>query len=181
LLGILGATGGFACIVAAMDVYKGSGLEASTVGLATVADDRGRTYYFGDLPNQSLWDHELALLSLTLGIAQAQGAAVTSEMVTETAAHVARSIGGSEFGIPRLPQAHMPGDLPINYVKHCWPDIRASLDFYEVPVPHRPTALGFAVQKAILAGESVIDPKTAAQVVIEYAMPMAKLDPAEFG
>ena len=37
-----------------------------------------------------------------------------------------------------------------------------------------------AVQQAITAGSSAIDPVMAAKIVIEYAVPMAKLDPAKF-
>ena len=75
----------------------------------------------------------------------------------------------------------MPGALPIDYVKQFWPQVRGTLDSCDVPVGQRPTALGFAVQHVIDAAKSLIDRTTAAQIVVEYAVPMAKIDPVKFG
>ena len=132
------------------------------------------------MPNASLLESELALLSLALGAAHGLGAPVTLALVHEVMKHVAGTVGGPDFGIPRLPTEHMPGDRPIEYVRHLWPKIREALGLYEVPLAGRPSAIGFAVQRAIDRGKDVLDPLLAAQIVTEYAVPMAKLDPKRF-
>jgi len=142
MLGILGATGGFSCAVGALDIYHRVGLRGNQEGLVQVTTDSGQTYYFGELPNELLWEGPMSLLRLTLGIAQAQGGSVAAEMVSDAAAHVAGTVGQENFGVPRLPDEHMPGDLPINYIKHVWPNVRAGLDNYEVPLDLRASAMG---------------------------------------
>lgn len=59
--------------------------------------------------------------------------------------------------------------------------MREVLELYEVPAAQQPTALGFALQRAIVVGKDAIDPTVAARVVIECAVPMAKIDPAKVG
>ena len=180
LLGILGATGGFSCIVGVMGQLAQEGRAPEEAGMVTVRGHDGFPYYFGDLPNRFLLESELSLLSLTLGAAHALGAQVSLEMVERVMKHVAGSVGGADFGVPRLPSEHMPGDRPIEYVKFLWPQVRSALDLYEVPALGRASALGFAVQQAIDGGKSVLEPLLAAGIVIEYAVPTAKLDPTRF-
>ena len=180
MLGILGATGGFSCIAGVMLFLDQTGRTPEEVGIAIVRGEDGQLYYFGDMPNASLLESENALLSLTLGAAHALGAPVTLEHVHEVMKHVAATVGGPEFGIPRLPSEHKPGDLPIEYVKHFWPKLREALGEYEVPLAGRTSAIGFAVQRAIDRGKEVLDPLLAARIVTEYAVPMAKLDPKRF-
>lgn len=174
LLGILAATGGFACIVGALSIPRREG------EIAIVETSDGNNYFFGDLPNKALVEDRLSLLSLAFGAAELHGAPVTMDMIVEVMKHVATSVGEPSFGIPRLPQEHMPGDLPINYVKHQWPMVRDALDHYEVPAEMRATSIGFAIQEAIEQSTHVLDPLIAAQIVAEYAVPTAKLDPAQF-
>lgn len=180
LLGILGATGGFSCIAGVMLFLEQTGRTPEEVGMAIVRGDDGNLYYFGDMPNASLLESENALLSLTLGAAHALGAPVTLALVHEVMKHVAATVGGPEFGIPRLPPEHMPGDRPIEYVRHFWPKLREALGEYEVPLAGRTSAIGFAVQRAIDRGKQVLDPLLAARIVTEYAVPMAKIDPKRF-
>ena len=102
------------------------------------------------------------------------------DMIIDVMKHVAATIGESNFGIPRLPPEHIPGDLPINYVRHLWPMVRDALDLYQVPAEKRATSIGFAIQEVIDQSKDAVSPKIAAQIVSEYAVPMAKLDPAQF-
>jgi hypothetical protein len=181
LLAILASTGGFACIHAALTTLAEQGKTTQEAGIVTARGQDGNDYLFGDLPNRALIESELALLSLALGAAQACGGQISIEMVHDAMRHVAGSVGGAEFGVPRLPEQHRPGDLPINYVRHIWPKIAEALDLYEVPVEQRPTAIGFALQQAIDLGKDTLDPTIAARIAVECAVPMAKLDPARFG
>jgi hypothetical protein len=179
LLGILGATGGFACIVGALHSASRAGeVDEHSLAIATAKD--GRKYYFGNLPNRQLMEDRLSLLSLTLGAAQAAGAVATFDSVHEVVKRTASTVGTPDFGTPDLPNEHRPGDSFDQYVRYLWPKVCEALDLYKVNPEGRASAIGFAIQSAIDAGKSVLDPATAAQIVIEYAVPAAKLDPAEF-
>lgn len=180
LLAILGANGGFSCIVGVLHSLEIEGKSPQSVGMMEVQDKDGNRYYFGDLPNYPLLESELALLSLTLGAAQQLGGDVSLEATHETMGFVAKSVGGTKFGKPRLPDQNMPGDELLNYVKYLWPKIVEALDLYEVPVTKRPTAIGFAIQNAITATKDVLDPGLSARLVMECAVPMSKIDPSRF-
>ncbi len=180
MLAILASTGGYACIVAALHAAGRDGATLEAAGIVTVESADGRHFLFGDLPNRFLLESELALLSLALGGAQACGGQVSLEMVHQVMKHVAGSVGTSAFGVPVVPSPHEPGDLPSNYVRHLWSRVVECLDLYEVPVEGRPAAIGFAIQHAIDAGKQALDPTLAARIVVECAVPMAKLDPRTF-
>lgn len=180
LLGILGATGGFSCIVGVMHFLSETGKTPAEVGMLTVRGKDGQVYHFGDLPNHALLESELALLSLTLGAAHSLGAPVSIAEVQDVMKHVAGTVGGPDFAVPRLPDNHTPGDRPVEYVKYLWPKVREALDLYQVPVTRRASAIGFAIQHAIDGAKDVLDPLLAARIVTEYAVPAAKLDPDRF-
>lgn len=180
LIAVLASNGGYACIEAAMDRLRELGQTPKEAGMLDVGAKDGSVYYFGDLPNRFLCESELALLSLALGMAQHCGGAVSLEMIHDCMKRTAASIGGPAFGMPVVPEGHLPGDLPINYVTHIWPEIRKALETYEVPPQQRPATLGFALQRAIDAGKAALDPGMAARIAVECAVPMAKLDPARF-
>ncbi|KFC74536.1 hypothetical protein FG93_01122 [Bosea sp. LC85] len=176
LLAILASCGGFSCLSAAFSEVLGPTPPTGN-NLTVVEGKDGHRYFFGDLPNRYLIESEFALLGLALGMAQACGGTVSLDMAHQTMRRVANTVGGDEFGKPELPTEHRPGDFPINYVRDHWPKALEALNFYEVPPTLRPAAIGFALQRAIEAGQDAIDPTMAARIVIECAVPMAKIDP----
>ena len=177
LVGLLASIGGYTCIEAAFSRLKAAGQTPQQAGMVEAAGADGNRYYFGDLPNSYLWESDRALLSLALGAAQAAGGAVSAEIVHDCMARTARSVGGPEFGVPMLPEKNRPPD-PIDLLTQLWSHFRESLELYEVPTEQWPAALGFALQRAIDAGKTALDPGMLAQVAVECAVPMAKLDPA---
>lgn len=180
LLAILASNGGYSCVLAALDEMSDRARPAGN-DLLIVAGKDGHRYFFGDLPNRYLVESPHALLSLALGAVQACGGDVSAAMVEQTMAHVARTVGGDSFGEPQLPAAHRPSDSPFNYIRHLWPRFLDGLKLYEVPPTRWPMTLGFALQRAIEAGKAAIDPALAGRIVIECAVPMAKIDPKRIG
>ena|SRR5579884_1009912 len=179
MMGLLGATGGFACIVAALRIAKENGpLQETDIVIATGVD--GRKYYFGDLPNRFLLESELSLFSLTLGAANGAGADVSWDFVKQVLRRTAATAGLPTFGTPDLSQEHRPTDTFENYVRYIWPRVSDVLDLYKVKPEGRASAIAFAIQTAIDRAKSVLDPAIAAQIVVEYAAPAAKRDPVEF-
>ncbi len=176
LIAILASTGGFSCLLAAMNqIQAGGSVPENSLNVAEGRD--GYRYFFGNLPNHYLIESKTALLNLTLAAAQSVGGDITMDAVLQTARHVADTVGGERFGLPLLPEENSLSDLPVNYVRHLWPEVLGALQLYEVPPANWPTAFGFALQRAILDGKDAIDPALAAHIAIECAIPMAKLDP----
>jgi len=91
-------------------------------------------------------------------------------------AHVAATVGGPEFGLPRLPEGHPMHDTPLNYVEAFWPEVfRLASKFCPDP-EHWPILLGLAIQEIMLKAKGVIDPCIALRIVTECAIPMSKID-----
>jgi len=181
LLAVLGACGGFSCIVAVQHALRQSGQTPKDIGMMVVGTKEGRTYYFGDAPNSLLMESQHSLLSLALGAAHAHGAPVSLERVHEICRRTAQLVGSPDFGAYTVAQEHRPS-LPLREaIARFWPMVGEALDLYEVAPGRRPVTIGFAIQQAIDTGKSVLDPLIAADIVSEAAVPAAKLDPADFG
>jgi hypothetical protein len=73
-----------------------------------------------------------------------------------------------------VPDPHQPALPRFDWVSHGRRKVVEALDLYEVPLQARPTAVGFALQRAIGEGRQVLDPLTAARIAIECSVPMAK-------
>lgn len=179
-MAILGSVGGYSCIVGVLDGFARGGAMPTGHQLVVMSGTDGNRYYFGDLPNQALFESHLSLLSLTLGAAQSHGGQVSLDKVHDVMRHVVETVGRGGFGTPRIAEPHRPGDLPFNYIKFLAPKIFDALDLYEVPTDKRASAIGFAVQRAIDGSKDVLDPTIAADIVTECAVPAAKLDPSRF-
>ena len=132
------------------------------------------------MPNTALWEHPESLLSLALGAAQACGGTVNKQMVEDTMAKTASTLGSEQFGQIDVEPRHQPTDRAIDYVRHFWPHYLEALALYSMPAEQWPMAFGFALQSAIEAGKQVLEPTLAARICIDCAVPMAKLDPQRF-
>ncbi|MDO7844329.1 hypothetical protein [Sphingomonas immobilis] len=184
VLAMLAAAAGFSCILAAFDEVREAGVSPQGLGMILVEPKDKHRYWFGDLPNRYLVDGEDTVIGHTLGAVRRRGGDMTSEVIEGILRRVAGSVGTPLFGVPVVSALHMPGDEPINYVKFLWPKLAAALDQYQVPIRQRPSTFGVALETAIdaLAGATPsVGMTVAAQIVIECAVPMAKLDPARFG
>ena len=180
LVAALASLGGHLCLVAVLDTLRERGLTPEQVGMLEVEARDGHRYYFGDEPNRLLLESSTSLLSLVLGAAHAHGAPVSLELVHETMRRTAERVGAAEFGRPELPEEHQPALPPFDWVTHGRQKIVEALDLYEVPPLARPTAVGFALQRAIDEGRDALDPLLAAKIAIECSVPMAKVDPLRF-
>lgn len=181
LLACLGSVGGHLCLAAVLAPLEADRRRPQEAGLMVVEGKDGQLYYFGDEPNRLLLESEMSLLSLTLGAAHHLGAPVTLDMVHEVMKRTAASVGSTDFGRPQLPAEHMPALSPLEWVEHGRRRMIEALDLYEVRPDARPSAIGFAIQRAIDAGKDTLAPLLAAQIVAECAVPMSKVDPRRFG
>lgn len=177
LLAVLGACGGYACVVAALRILRETNQSVSDAGMMAVDGVDGKRYFFGDLPNTMLLEHPQALLSLALGQAHHMGAPVTLERVHQVMKRTAGAVGGAEFGRIEVAEPHASIFTVEQSVSWGWSQHAELFDVYEVPPRQWASVSGLAVQRAIELGAGVLDPLLAADIVTQFAVPAAKLDP----
>ena len=80
-----------------------------------------------------------------------------------------------KFGIPRVPNAHMPEIRPRDAVSRFWPATRRKLADAE-PMSW-PLHLAMAAHTLIVDLKDAVRPDIAVRIVMESAVPMSKIDP----
>lgn len=177
LLAVLGSLAGFCCVDSVLKQATALGRTTRDCGIVDVETSDGGRYYLGDPINALLGETDRSLWALVAGIVNHLGSQDYPNFA-EIAGHVAGTLGGSDFGVPRVPEKHRPSDLPINYVRNLWPAILPHIEHRVPLLQERVTLFGFAVQNVIQMGKDVIEPALAGKLVMECAVPMSKLDPA---
>lgn len=180
MIGALASVGGHLCLFGVMTQLKLKGMTPQQIGMIDVTGKDGHHYFFGDEPNRLLLESSTSLLSLVLGAASSHGAPVTLEMVHEVMKRTADRVGTEEFGRPEIPDPHRTAMSPFEWVRYSRDNMLEALYLYDVPPLVFPSVAGFALQRAIDEGRSVLDPMMAARIAVECAVPMAKVDPTRF-
>jgi hypothetical protein len=180
VLGALGSLAGYCCIDSAVKRAAGLGQGCRAYGIMDVETNGGSLYYFGDPVNHLLAGRGLSLHALVAGIVDHYGCRDVPDF-DEIAGHVAMTVGGAQFGIPRMPDQHRPARLPIDYVRDLAHHIMPVVERHAPVLEERVTLFGFAIQNVIGMGQGVIPADVAGKLVMECAVPMARIDPAIFG
>ncbi len=179
-LGLLASAGGVSCIATALCEYEILKMRPHDDNLLREQQVGGHSYFIGDLPARYLYERENSLLDIALRWAMKHGARIDHDFLHEPIRYAVQSVGSPEFGVPRLPPQHMPNALPLELALCAWPQAENAFDQAGLPIEWRPTALGFAIGKAIDTSASTIDPMILARIVVEHAVPMASIDPSRF-
>lgn len=174
LLCALGALAGYSCQanLRAQALEKGVP-ETAVFTVVDTAD--GKKYFFGDPLNKVLAESQYSVWSLAAGAAQQNGCSSLPD-IAEIFGHVSKTVGGVEFGIPRIPDGHRPGDTPINYVKALWPKLLPTMKQFCQKPSEWPILFGLAVQETLDMSKGVIAPDLALKIIMESAIPMSKVD-----
>ncbi len=172
---ILGSLAGYSCQASLRkELIEMKGLNENQV-FAIVEDKDKKKYYFGDLVNQPLVENQYSVWALSAGAVQHLG--ITKMLdVREIFAHVSMSVGSDSYGIPRVPDAHKPSDIPYNYVRSLWTKFLPIAEHYCASPSEWPIMFGMAIQEGIISGKDAIDPLLALTIAMESAIPMAKVD-----
>jgi hypothetical protein len=174
LLCALGSLAGYACQANLRAQAQAKGLQ-ETAAFQIVTTTDGRQYFFGDPLNNALAGSQYSVWGLAGGAAQHAGAKEFPD-VNELFQHAASTVGGDQFGVPRIPENHRAGDRPINYLKALWPVLQPTVKLF-CPTPvDWPILYGLAIQEAMDTAKTVIDPALAFRIVMESAIPMSKVD-----
>lgn len=178
VLCILGSMAGFSCLVSAYFARQaGYGkYDPNAITVITCAD--GNNYVFGNLINAPLLENQYSVWGLVGGIAQHLGSSHIPD-IANIAKHVASTAGSDSFGIPRMPEGHNLSDSPRNYVKNLWPVLIKEAKIYAANSAEWPVLFGLAAQQVIQEATGVLDSGLAAEIVMECAVPMSKIDPNE--
>jgi hypothetical protein len=174
LLACLGALAGYACQACVRENNVRTGATSPESGLTVAIGADGRRYFFGDALNRPLAEDRYSVWSVIAGAVQQLGKPLPD--IEGIFQHVASTVGGAEFGVPRIPEAHRAGDLPINYLKAIWPQLLPIAQRFATEPAHLPMIYGLAIQHAIFAARNIIDPTLAGIIAMECAVPMSKVD-----
>jgi hypothetical protein len=125
--------------------------------------------------NETVAGAQYSVWGLSAGAAQQLGAKEYPDL-EDIFKHVSSVLGTDGFGIPRVPEAHRAGALPIAYLKALWAPLLPVVKLCCEKPEHWPILYGLAIQDAIHFGKDVLDPSLAISIVMESAIPMSKVD-----
>lgn len=173
-LSILGTLAGYACQVSVREEMGVPDVTAEEKAFIVVQGADGKKYFFGDLLNRPLAESQYSVWGLVAGAIQHLGK--TPPDIRDIFKHVSATVGGDEFGIPKIPENHFASALPLTYLKNIWPHLSPiAREFCDKP-SELPILFGIAIQEAIFMAKDVIDPVVAASIAMESAVPMSKVD-----
>lgn len=177
-LTVIGALAGFAAQQGIWEAEVKPGRMAIQQAFVVIETRSGETFFFGDHINAILASPDptqLSVWKIVGGAARALGAADLPD-ITPIFKHSAETAGTGSFGLPRLPDDHLPTILPRDAVNRYWPEARRILAGNADPMAWALDA-ATAAQQLMLGMKDRIDPVLAAQVVMEAAVPMSRIDP----
>jgi hypothetical protein len=173
LLTCLGALAGYACQVYVRQAGSLPGSDPRNFALTMVETRDGSKYCSGDALNRPLAESAYSVWELMCGAVQKAGQPPPD--LAEIFKHVAGTLGGSEFGVPRIPEGNRPRHLPIVYLKDLWPQISPiAWRFCSKPL-QLPMVFGIAAHRAIEQMKDVLDPALGARMAMECAVAMSKV------
>lgn len=174
LLTALGALAGYSC-QASLRARAVAQDMPETAPFQVIETRDGKRYFFGDALNHALGGSQLSVLAFAGGAAQHMGAKDFPDF-EDAFQHTSSVLGSAQFGIPRLPDEHKPGDTPLNYLKAFWPVIHPTAKLFCQTPEEWPILYGMAIYDAICAGKDAIEPGMAFRIVLESVIPMSKVD-----
>jgi hypothetical protein len=178
ILTAVGALAGYAAQQALWEGMVKPGKLAITEAFTVVETNSGATYFFGEALDTLLASMEpkhLSIWKIVAGGTLASGGDHLPEM-GNLLRHCAATVGTSAFGLPRLPDDHLPSMPPRAALEQFWPGARLLLTLAE-PL-HWPLHMASAAQKLMQAMKGSIAPDLAVRIIMEAAVPMSRVDPA---
>ena len=149
----------------------------------------GKSYYSGDMLNAILLpqagSRHTTWEFVATGAMQAGAPQAELPDIEEIFAHVAGTIGSDAFGRVRAPDDHQPVFTPYEALHAVWPRTRELFSSMQVPgavgrslvIEHWPVVAAIVAQQYIVMARDVLDPRLSAQIVMESAVAMSKIDP----
>jgi hypothetical protein len=177
MLTVLGSLAGFAAQQSVWSATMAAGIMPQQAFMV-MRTKSGESFYFNEAVNQllvSTKEGTASVWQLVGEIAQRAGAQQLPDLMAMFK-HTSSVIGTEQFGVPRLPQQHMPRYLPREALNRFWPKARALMEHTKVEL--WPMWLGMAAARTIMVMKDACAPDLACTIVMEAAVPMSKVDPA---
>jgi hypothetical protein len=199
LMVAVGALAGFAGQTAAFASVGSPGTPIPDRSIVMV-EAGGERYYFGDRINGYLLHQQgqyaypfwgfVAAAALQAGMPQAD-----MPDLNDMFAHISRTVGTPDFGIPRAAKDHPTKLTPRQALERFWPGTKHLLSNADgvlvrgmhgmppdearasVPVAHWPLIMGLVARQYIAMAKGALDPRTALSLMMESAITMSKVDP----
>ena len=176
----IGALAGFAAQMSIRKSIIAPGqLDANEI-LPEVVTKNGEKYYFSDMLNWMLFENLAAPpYSVWAYVRDAVPEASRAELpdMADILGYAARTIGTLRFGVPRLPDEHMPRKTPRAALQEHWIAVQREFDASGRAAAEWPYDLGYAAQWQMLTSRDRVALPLAARIVMEAAIPMSKIDP----
>ncbi len=178
-LAILGAVAGFSAQMGIREALIKTSQASEAEIFTIVGTESHGDFFFGDALDELLFAPQPgnpSIWHIVAGAVEHAGFQSLPDMV-DLSEHCARTLGTKVFGVPRLEGLHMPAKRPIELLDQYWNPVRNYL-VGEVGAPLEwPVTLALTAQKIIVLAIEIIDPILAARIVMEAAIPMAKVHP----
>lgn len=175
-LGIMGALAGFCCLLPIYRRYEADELKADGTDFEIISLRDGRRQFAGNRVTENLIESSDSLWSVISEAAQGLGADELPD-ITDITRHVADTADTARFGLPRLGEDQMPADLPVNFVRHLMPSYLPLLKIYNPDPDQFRHAIAAALELIMERHVEQVAPEHAAQIIMECAVPMARIDP----
>jgi hypothetical protein len=180
VLATLGALAGFSVQMALRETLVKPGKMLEDKVFVIVETKTGERFYLGDSSNEGLFGGNPGVYSVYAMVAGGSQKAGAKELpnINDIVGYIAKTLGSDKFGIPRVPAGHMPHASPISLLDKFWNPVRNFM-VISVQAPLQwPLVLGLVAQKVIVMGKDSVEPAMAGRLVMETAVAMAKIDPA---
>lgn len=172
LLACVGALAGYACQAYVRRAGTRSGGDARKFALTSVTAADGAADLEGDALNLPLIASPLSVWALVRRSLQKLGAPLPD--VEVLSAHVTRTLGTSDFGVPRVDGGQRPRALPIVYLTQLWPQVLPIAQRFCRRPAQLPVLFGIALQRAIEHTTERLSPTLGASIAMECAIAMSK-------
>lgn len=139
----------------------------------------GDKYYFGNIFDQPLFDTrpgQMSVWAIVAGGAQEAGASSLPD-INALAKINAEAVGESDYGALTVSSNHQPKDHPLLSISKHWEFTEKILRAKGVEPLAWSWEIALVAQDIIVLGKDAVDPTLAAQIVMEPAISMSKIDP----
>jgi hypothetical protein len=200
LMTMVGALAGFSAqhaiwetVVKTGRMPEDGGRNIKAGAFAVIDTKSAEKYYFGDLLNSYLIPQNAPLgpgqntlwSFLAAAVQESGGAPVPPEQVAEIFRNAAQTVGGPQFGVPRLPEGRRTRLSPREALNALWPAAVKILSHEGAPGAsgqrlspgYWPTLIALTAQRLIKQSKGALDPALSMRIVLEAAVPMSKVDP----
>jgi hypothetical protein len=175
----LGALLGFAVQKGFWEVLIKSGNRAIKEVFLTVGLSNGETVFLSPAVDEMLTTMDMTKTSILFAVSVPMMRAKGPLPDFREMVHWRNTtLGGPEFGVPRIAASHQPHELPRAALNRLWGPTRRLLERNAIPPSAWAIELAAATLQTIEQTAEILSPSIATTLVMEAAIPMSVVDPA---